>query len=76
MFRYRDVPGMIGRVGTLFGANGVNIVSAAVGRDPRADEVERAVAVMVITTDMAVPQSVVDEIALERRFVAGRTVNL
>src|ERR1700728_158144 len=34
LFRYRDVPGMIGRVGTVFGAHGVNIVSAAVGRQP------------------------------------------
>ena len=34
LFRYRDVPGMIGRVGTCFGEHGVNIVSAAVGRQP------------------------------------------
>ena len=33
LFRYRDVPGMIGRVGTIFGEHGVNIVSAAVGRE-------------------------------------------
>src|SRR5437868_11970070 len=32
LFRYQDVPGMIGRVGTIFGTHGVNIVSAAVGR--------------------------------------------
>src|SRR5437588_5251520 len=25
LFRYRDVPGMIGRVGTIFGAHGINI---------------------------------------------------
>ena len=31
LFRYRDMPGMIGRVGTLFGEHGINIVSAAVG---------------------------------------------
>ncbi len=34
LFRYRDVPGMIGRVGTIFGEHGINIVSAAVGRQP------------------------------------------
>ncbi len=34
LFRYRDLPGMIGRVGTSFGRHGVNIVSAAVGRQP------------------------------------------
>ena len=32
VFRYKDQPGMIGRVGTIFGEHGVNIVSAAVGR--------------------------------------------
>jgi D-3-phosphoglycerate dehydrogenase / 2-oxoglutarate reductase len=31
IFRYADVPGMIGRVGTIFGRHGVNISSAAVG---------------------------------------------
>jgi D-3-phosphoglycerate dehydrogenase len=31
LFRYEDVPGMIGRVGTVFGDRGINIVSAAVG---------------------------------------------
>ena len=34
MFRYHDRPGMLGRVGTLFGANNVNIVSSVVGRQP------------------------------------------
>jgi D-3-phosphoglycerate dehydrogenase len=38
VFRYLDLPGMIGRVGTIFGRHGVNISSAAVGRTPRADE--------------------------------------
>ncbi len=33
VFRYADQPGMIGRVGTAFGEEGVNIVSAAVGAE-------------------------------------------
>ena len=33
IFRYRDQPGMIGRVGQAFGEHGVNIVSAAVGAE-------------------------------------------
>ena len=37
LFRYRDVPGMIGRVGTAFGEPGVNIGSAAVGRRREGD---------------------------------------
>ena len=33
VFRYADQPGMIGRVGTIFGEEAVNIVSAAVGAE-------------------------------------------
>jgi D-3-phosphoglycerate dehydrogenase / 2-oxoglutarate reductase len=34
VFRYADLPGMIGRVGTIFGEHGINISSAAVGHTP------------------------------------------
>jgi D-3-phosphoglycerate dehydrogenase len=42
VFRYEDVPGMIGRVGTIFGAHGVNISSAAVGHTPNGGDHGRA----------------------------------
>ncbi len=71
IFRYRDQPGMIGRVGTAFGEHGVNIVSAAVGAEAQAEE-----AVMALTTDAAVPVDVIDEIAAGEGFHAGRAVNL
>jgi D-3-phosphoglycerate dehydrogenase / 2-oxoglutarate reductase len=72
VFRYRDLPGMLGRVGTELGEAGINIVSAAVGRRPEdGDE-----AAMVVTADMPVPQEVVDRIASTEGFVAGRTVSL
>jgi D-3-phosphoglycerate dehydrogenase / 2-oxoglutarate reductase len=78
LFLYRDVPGMIGRVGTTFGAHGVNIVSAAVGRQPGGDETPEhgQLAAMTITTDAPVPNEVIDEIVASEGFVAGRTVNL
>jgi D-3-phosphoglycerate dehydrogenase len=77
LFRYRDVPGMIGRVGTVFGRSGVNIVSAAVGRQSESGASEAGrLAAMAITTDAAVPQEVVDEIVAGEGFVAGRTVSL
>jgi D-3-phosphoglycerate dehydrogenase len=75
LFRYSDVPGMIGRVGTVFGAHGVNIVSAAVGRQPDGDD-PGALAAMAITTDAPVPAAVMDEIVAGDGFVDGRTVNL
>jgi D-3-phosphoglycerate dehydrogenase len=77
LFRYRDVPGMIGRVGTVFGRHGVNIVSAAVGRQGDNGPGEgRGLAAMAITTDTAVPLEVVEEIVASEGFVAGRTVSL
>jgi D-3-phosphoglycerate dehydrogenase / 2-oxoglutarate reductase len=77
LFRYRDVPGMIGRVGTIFGTRGINIVSAAVGRQP--DEESGAgegLAAMVITTDSPVPREVLEEVVAGDGFEAGRTVSL
>jgi D-3-phosphoglycerate dehydrogenase / 2-oxoglutarate reductase len=75
VFRYVDQPGMIGRVGTLFGEAGINISAAAVGRRPDADHVG-GVATMLLTTDSPVPQDVVDLIVQSDGFEAGRTVSL
>ena len=77
VFRYNDVPGMIGKVGTIFGEHGVNINGSAVGRVP--DEVDGAdsgLAVMVVTTDEAVPRAVVDEIVGIDGIDDGRAVDL
>jgi D-3-phosphoglycerate dehydrogenase len=78
LFSYRDVPGMIGRVGTVFGEHGVNIVSAAVGREPGEDDHHAgdALAAMVLTTDAPVPPDVVREIVASEGFVDGRAVSL
>ncbi|HEU0025171.1 MAG TPA: phosphoglycerate dehydrogenase [Thermoleophilaceae bacterium] len=74
IFRYEDRPGMLGRVGTALGEQGINIVSAAVGRgmDPETG----GQASMVVTADSAVPQDVVDAIAATDGFAAGRTISL
>jgi D-3-phosphoglycerate dehydrogenase len=74
LFRYLDVPGMIGRVGTCFGESGINISSAAVGHSP--DDGDEGLAVMVLTTDQPVPQSVIDQIVGLEGFVAGRAIAL
>jgi D-3-phosphoglycerate dehydrogenase / 2-oxoglutarate reductase len=78
LFRYSDVPGMIGRVGSIFGEHGINIVSAAVGREPDEDRpaVDGACAVMAITTDAPVPPAVIEEIVAGEGFTTGRTVTL
>jgi D-3-phosphoglycerate dehydrogenase len=71
IFRYTDQPGMIGRVGTVFGEEGVNIVSAAVGAEPDGDT-----AVMALTTDAPVNQSTLDRILELDGFFVGRAVSL
>ena len=75
LFRYSDVPGMIGRVGTVFGDHGINISEMAVGRQPASAEGD-GLAAMVVTTDAPVPREVVDEIVASDGFVDGRAVAL
>jgi D-3-phosphoglycerate dehydrogenase / 2-oxoglutarate reductase len=78
VFRYEDLPGMIGRVGTIFGAHGINISSAAVGHTPDggAEGGDKRLAAMVVTTDAPVPDVVVQEIVASEGFVNGWSVDL
>jgi D-3-phosphoglycerate dehydrogenase len=84
VFRYEDLPGMIGRVGTIFGGHGINISSAAVGHTPdggdgdgeHGSHVGQRLAAMVVTTDAPVPDAVVDEIVASDGFVNGWSVDL
>jgi D-3-phosphoglycerate dehydrogenase len=71
VFRYADRPGMIGRVGTMFGEEGVNIVSAAVGAE---EDGERAV--MALTTDAHVRGETISKILQLDGFTVGRSVDL
>jgi D-3-phosphoglycerate dehydrogenase len=70
VFHYADQPGMIGRVGTIFGEEGVNIVSAAVGA-----EADGKRAVMALTTDAAAPAGAVERILGLEGFSDGRAVD-
>ncbi len=70
VFRYADQPGMIGRVGSCFGEEGVNIVSAAVG----AAGGDRAV--MALTTDAPVRAETIAKILELDGFSVGRSVDL
>jgi D-3-phosphoglycerate dehydrogenase len=71
VFRYADRPGMIGKVGTMFGEEGVNIVSAAVGAEPGGDS-----AVMALTTDAPVHDETIAKILEVDGFTVGRSVDL
>jgi D-3-phosphoglycerate dehydrogenase / 2-oxoglutarate reductase len=70
LFRYDDVPGVIGRVGTLFGDAGVNIANMTVSRTRRGDK-----ALMVLTVDSMPPPELVQRIRAEG-FDDARVVEL
>jgi len=55
--RYDDVPGVIGRVGTLFGGAGVNIANMTVSRSRRGGK-----ALMVLTVDSMPPPDLVERL--------------
>jgi D-3-phosphoglycerate dehydrogenase len=57
LLRYDDVPGVIGRVGTLFGSAGVNIANMTVSRSR-----EAGTALMALTLDSPVPPALVAEL--------------
>jgi D-3-phosphoglycerate dehydrogenase / 2-oxoglutarate reductase len=77
VFRYQDLPGMIGRVGTIVGAHGINISSAAVGHTPDGSHGgDGRQAAMVVTTDAPVPAAVLAEILASEGFEQGWSVDL
>src|SRR5262249_31423687 len=57
---YTDMPGVIGRVGTLFGDHGVNIAYMAHSRTPEAGK-----ALMAFAIDAPAPPEVVERIHAE-----------
>ena len=58
--RYTDVPGVIGRVGTMFGDADVNIANMAVSRTKEGDK-----ALMVFSIDCPCPPALVDRLRAE-----------
>ena len=70
LFRYDDVPGVIGRVGTLFGEAGVNIANMTVSRTRRGEK-----ALMVLTVDSMPPNELVERIRAEG-FDDARVIEL
>jgi D-3-phosphoglycerate dehydrogenase len=74
LLRYSDVPGMVGRVGTVFGEHAINIASMAVGRQPDGDT--SGLAAMAITTDVPVPGAVLEQIRCLDGFADARSVGV
>jgi D-3-phosphoglycerate dehydrogenase len=68
-FRYDDVPGVIGRVGTLFGEAGVNIANMTVSRTRRGGQ-----ALMALSIDTPAPPELVEH--LHGEFDDARFISL
>jgi D-3-phosphoglycerate dehydrogenase / 2-oxoglutarate reductase len=67
-FRYDDVPGVIGRVGTLFGEAGINIANMAVSRTRRGGK-----ALMALSIDQPAPPELVARLGADfddARFIS------
>jgi D-3-phosphoglycerate dehydrogenase len=69
--RNEDVPGMIGRIGTILGESGINIGNMAVGRGEPGER-----AAMAITVDEPVPDAVINRLLETPGFTDARAVSL
>jgi D-3-phosphoglycerate dehydrogenase / 2-oxoglutarate reductase len=69
--RNADEPGMIGNVGTILGAAGVNIADMDVGTNAEGDP-----ALMAISTDEPVPRDVVDRLRAAPGILDARALEL
>jgi D-3-phosphoglycerate dehydrogenase len=59
-FSYEDVPGVIGRIGTMFGEAGVNIANMAVSRTSKG-----GTALMAFSIDSPAPDELVERVEAE-----------
>jgi D-3-phosphoglycerate dehydrogenase / 2-oxoglutarate reductase len=69
--RNEDVPGMIGKLGTILGEHGINIGNMAVGRGEPGSR-----AAMAVTVDEPVPQEVLEALLNTPGFNQARAVTL
>ena len=72
LFRYPNRPGMLGRVGTLLGAHGINISSATQGVQRTDDDLN----VVIVVTDADIPDAVMREVLAEPGVLDGRTLRV
>jgi D-3-phosphoglycerate dehydrogenase / 2-oxoglutarate reductase len=65
----QDGPGIIGKIGTILGKNGININNMTWG-------VDQNIALMALNTDIPVPDAIVKEIESDQKFLWTKVVNL
>ena len=71
VFAYEDKPGVVGVVGQVLGAAGVNIANMQVGRDAATSQ-----ALIALTVDSAVDAATVEKIAAEIEASMGSAIDL
>ena len=72
--RNRDVPGVIGKVGTILGANHINIANFSLGRRERAGKQGEAIA--VVQVDGRVPEPVLEELRRIDAVLMAKAIRL
>lgn len=71
VFTHNDVPGIIGKVGTIFGNHRVNIAQMSVGRTAPGGQ-----AVGILNLDALPPQAALDEVAGHQDISSVRVIEL
>lgn len=71
LFRNRDVPGVVGRIGTILGGAGVNIAGLHLGRPGDGDR-----AVSILHVDSTVPEETVAKIGEIAEIVSMRAIDV
>ena len=71
-----DVPGVIGRVGTILGDNGINIADFALGRGEAPETGKAANAVAVVLTDQPLPAAVLEQLYATRAVTFAKAIEL
>ena len=69
-----DVPGVIGKIGTILGEHGVNIANFALGRERAGDKPVKALA--VVQVDAPVPAAVLDSLKAIEAILEAKPVEL
>jgi len=72
--RNLDVPGVIGKIGTILGEHGVNIANFALGRERSGSKPVKALA--VVQVDAPVPQTVLEALHTIEAMLEAKLVQL
>ncbi len=76
MIRNHDVPGVIGRIGTILGENSLNIANFALGRSVHSQRVPQGQAIAVVQIDVPNAAAAAPAIEALRKVEAIASVRL